>query len=196
MNSNDEALATAVKESVSGVHMTVPVEQITSRSRARRFRRRICGMAGALAAVAAVALSATTLMSSGPVASVRLAAWTVTNQPDGNVAVTIRQLRDPAGLEARLRADGIPASVTFAGHRNPACKPDNKDPARTTEQVFQTPRNGQLQDSYTITIRRSAIPGDAGILIVVNFMPSSGPLGEMALGLVHASRQCTGSQPG
>jgi len=193
MNSNDEALATAVKESVSGVHMTVPVEQITSRSRVRRSRHRISAAAGALAAVAAVALSATTLMSSGPAASVRLAAWTVTDGPDGNVAVTIRQLRDPAGLQARLRADGIPASVSFTGHPNRACKVDGTDPA--TEQVFQTPRNGHLQDSYTITIRRSAIPSDAGIEIEASFLPRSGSLGEMALGLVHASPRCTGDQP-
>ena len=30
--------------------------------------------------------------------------------------------RDPAGLQATLRADGIPASVTFIGQQNPACQ--------------------------------------------------------------------------
>ena len=51
----------------------------------------------------------------------QLAAWTVTNQADGGIRVTIRELRDPAGLQRTLRADGVPASVTFLGHPNPAC---------------------------------------------------------------------------
>jgi hypothetical protein len=42
-----------------------------------------------------------------------LAAWTVTKQADGDVRVTIRELLnpDPAGLQAALRADGVPAAV-------------------------------------------------------------------------------------
>ena len=42
-----------------------------------------------------------------------LAAWTVVKQADGKVSVTIRQFRDPAGLQRKLRADGVPASVIF-----------------------------------------------------------------------------------
>ena len=52
----------------------------------------------------------------------QLAAWTVARQADGSVRVTIRELRDPAGLQHTLRADGVPASVTFTGQRNPACQ--------------------------------------------------------------------------
>jgi len=40
----------------------------------------------------------------------------------GDIKVTIRELRDPAGLQRTLRADGVPASVTFAGQQNPACQ--------------------------------------------------------------------------
>jgi DNA-directed RNA polymerase specialized sigma24 family protein len=42
---------------------------------------------------------------------------------DGLVDVTIRELRDPAGLQSKLRADGVPASVTFSGQPNPSCRP-------------------------------------------------------------------------
>ena len=52
----------------------------------------------------------------------QLAAWTVARQADGSIKVTIRELRDPAGLQQRLRADGVPASVTFSGQQNPACR--------------------------------------------------------------------------
>jgi hypothetical protein len=37
----------------------------------------------------------------------------VAKQADSNVYVTVRELSDPAGLQSRLRADGVPASVTF-----------------------------------------------------------------------------------
>lgn len=48
-------------------------------------------------------------------------AWTVASQPNGSIQVTVSELRDPAGLQSKLRADGIPASVTFSGEANPAC---------------------------------------------------------------------------
>ncbi|HEV2376601.1 MAG TPA: hypothetical protein VGS19_31050 [Streptosporangiaceae bacterium] len=48
---------------------------------------------------------------------VSLAVWTVTTEPSGTVAVSIRDLRNPAGLQRALRAHGVPATVrsTAAG---------------------------------------------------------------------------------
>jgi hypothetical protein len=128
---NDAELVTSVRESVAEVHSTTPVEQIVSRGRAVRARRRIPGVAGALAVVAGAALAVTALAPSGHQAShqgshqptARLAAWTVTKLADGNISVTINQLKDPAGLQSTLRSDGIPASVTFGNQQNPACQP-------------------------------------------------------------------------
>ena len=123
---NDDELMTAVRESFTDVHSATPVEQIVSRSRTVRTRRRIPAMAAALAVVAAAATAVTMLLPghqpSRPVTA-RLAAWTVVKQADGTVYVTVRELRDPAGLQRTLRADGIPASVTFTGQPNPACRP-------------------------------------------------------------------------
>jgi hypothetical protein len=62
---NDDELITAVKESVTDVHMTISAEQITSRSRAIRARRHIPGLAGALAVIAAVAVAVTVLPGHG-----------------------------------------------------------------------------------------------------------------------------------
>jgi hypothetical protein len=45
--------------------------------------------------------------------STRLAAWTVIRQPDGGVAIYIRQMRNAAALQARLRKDGVPVRVQF-----------------------------------------------------------------------------------
>jgi hypothetical protein len=46
---NNDELITTVRESVTGVHMAIPEEQIASRSRTIRARRRIPAAAGALA---------------------------------------------------------------------------------------------------------------------------------------------------
>ena len=121
---NDIELIMAVKESVTGVHMHVPTEQIVRRSRTIRARRRIPGVAGVLAMAAGTALALITLLPSGHQpeypASVQLTAWTAVKQANGNIRVTIRELRNPAGLQSTLRADGVPASVTFVGQQNPA----------------------------------------------------------------------------
>jgi len=73
------------------------------------------GLAGALAAAAGPAPVVTALVPPGRPAghqpTTQLAAWTVVRQADGTVSITIRKFRDPAGLQRKLRADGVPASV-------------------------------------------------------------------------------------
>ena len=122
---NDERLMTAVRDSFSGTRMSVPEEQIISRGRAVRTRRRMSGLAaGSVAGVAAVALSLSALLPVGRTGtSIRLDAWTVRKTANGSVDVTIRQLRHPARLQAALRADGVPANVTDTGRGpNPRCR--------------------------------------------------------------------------
>ncbi len=46
---------------------------------------------------------------------VQLTAWTVAKQADGDVTVSIFKLSDPAALQAKLRAEGVPASIVTAG---------------------------------------------------------------------------------
>lgn len=75
--------------------------------RSRRARIGVLASAGVLAAAAAVAAP---VLVGQPGSS---AAWAVEARSDGSVEVTIRQLRDPAGLERRLAAAGIPAYVGF-----------------------------------------------------------------------------------
>jgi len=117
---NDDELITALRESFAGVRATTPVEQIVSRSRAVRARRRIPRVAGAAGAAGAAVAAIALLPASQP--AVHLAAWTVVKRGDGTVYVTINELRDPAGLQRTLRADGVPASVTFFGQENGSCQ--------------------------------------------------------------------------
>jgi hypothetical protein len=225
---NDNELTTIVRESVADVHSATPVAQIISRGRAVRARRRLPAAAGAAAVLAGSALAVTTLLpaahprmlpsgrpASNP-ASVRLAAWTVAKQADGDIDVTINQLQNPQGLQNTLRAVGLPVNVSFSGHSpSPAC------------QLYPTSGNvlsavvhyGTIGSSTPLVIHPSALPAGAGLAIFVGGVsddvsrPTSVPPGteggtgmsefsfsnghlRMVLGLevsaVYTSKPCTG----
>jgi hypothetical protein len=200
---NDDELITAVREPFTAVHSTTPVEQIVSRSRAIRARRRIPGVAGALAVAAATALAVTALLPASHQPSyparAQLAAWTVVKQADGNIRVTIHELRDPAELQRTLRADGVPVSVTFIGQSNPACQPYGFSGSPSQHRhllgsmVTALPGHGNLR---VLVIHLSAFPAGAGLAIAAGH-PDQSPRGggiELTIGPpVKASPQCTGS---
>jgi hypothetical protein len=179
----------------------------------RRHRRSVTRLsvgglsaAGVVAAViiGVIALAPASRPASHP-AHAELAAWTVVRQVDGTIFVKIRELRDPAGLQATLRADGVPASVVFYPGR----------PAEQSAWSFVHFKNnpcqeysggeGQAQNVVTgqdalqvgFTVHPSAIPSGAGVQIVANSNVGYYPQqqGPMALfeWLVQASPQCTGS---
>jgi hypothetical protein len=184
---NDNELITALRESFTGVHATTPVEQIVSRSRRVRTRRRIPRMAGA-AGAAGAALAVIALLPSSHRPAVHLAAWTVVRHADGTIYVTINELQDPAGLQRTLRADGVPASVTFFGQENRSCRPyANGDQTGLIGKIFSQPP-GQINSAV---IRPSAIPGGAGVQI--SPFISGGQVPAIAVGIVDASPHCTGS---
>jgi hypothetical protein len=204
---NDDELMTAVRESFTSVHDSTSVEQILSRGRAARARRRIPLITGALGVAAATVLAVTTLLPGShhpsPQHSARLAAWTVTTQPGGNVSVTIRQLHNPAGLQRTLRADGVAASVTFLGQQNPACQPwpgaplqGKSTPAGTAlfNKVFPPTPPGAPPG--VIMIHPSALPSGGGVQLAAGFRQSGPPHSwyiAIGAGLVRASPRCTGS---
>jgi hypothetical protein len=185
----DDDLITMVREQRSNVHMDVPVAQIVGRGRVLRARRRIPGLAaGALAVAAAAALAVTALLpashQAGPQPPAQLAAWTVTKQADGTITVTVRQLRDPAGLQRKLRADGVPASVTFFGHQPRACHRYPPSEVLMAE-VFG-------HQGPPLVIHPKALPHGAGIQLNPGHYPHGAPIA-LAAGLVRASPRCTGT---
>ena len=138
----------------------------------------------------------------------QLAAWTVVKQANGTVLVKIREFRDPAGLQAALRADGIPASVEFnpanpanlAGKGVMAIVQFKGNPCQEYsggESQAQNVLSGQHPLQVGFTVHPSAIPSGAGVQIVANSNVGYYPQqqGPMALfeWLVQASPQCTGS---
>jgi hypothetical protein len=236
MNAHDDMSDTdvlsAARDSLSGMPVASPpdVETIMARGRARRHRRRLIpGMTGTLAVAAGAALAVTTLApashqatpQTGRQPAAHLAAWTVTRLADGDISVTIRELQDPAGLQGTLRADGIPASVTFAGQLNPACRPypggtipwPPQSPTPLLRQVFPKPY-GILPPSPQQSSGWSQAPGPSSpppailppgqtvIVIAPSALPShagvqiaathgAGWIGPVQV--VYASPQCTGS---
>jgi len=231
---NDTKLADAVKnglaeacDSLGTVRMAVPASEIMARADQARRRRHLgvlAGTGGLAAAAVAVSMAlpashpAASHPASGPAA--RLAAWTVTRQAGGTIQVTMfGDLRDPAALQRALRADGVPASVTFTGQQNPACqvipgpvlngKP--QQPAALNLVVPVPPRQGPKPAHEKVTspvvdmvIDPSALPPGDGLQIAVLQGIPAGPSGPWPYSkgsghpvseysLVKASAQCTGS---
>lgn len=210
---NDNDLITLVREQRDKVPMTMPVEEIISRGRVVRARRRLPAAAGVLALAAALAVSTLTqaqhsLQPAGHHPAARqkgtyLAGYTVTQNPNGTITVIIRQMDHAAGLQATLRADGVPASVTLRGKPNPACRAYPADPALLYRIIHDYQGNlNSRQGANTqlvpaLVIRPSAIPPGAGVRIAAtSFKLLPHKIGVVLAyddGLVHASPQCTGS---
>lgn len=197
---NDEQVLTAVRRSLiaetgdlAGMDMGRPAEQVMARGQVLRRRvlrlQRASALAGALAVAA---LAVTVLLPGSHQPGVRLAAWTVAEQPGGTISVTIRELQNPAGLQSKLRADGVPASVTFIGQQNPSCQTYPASLALISE-VFpsQGPPPGP---SGVIVINPSALPAGTGVYLDATQLPQpAGASISIGVGLVHASQLCTGS---
>jgi hypothetical protein len=182
---NDDELLTRVREQRTRIAMTVPVEHIIRRGRVVRARRQASGLAMLVAAViAGIALIASSHPSGQ---SIQLAAWTVVKHTDGTVDVTIRELRDPAGLQHELRADGIPASVIFGDQPNVQSNPCQSygDPEGLSNVITPSTAPGQPQGlAIVMAIHPSALPSGAGIQIITS-------QARVGVHLVIASQGCT-----
>jgi hypothetical protein len=169
--------------------MTTPEESIISRSREIRAGRRLRAGATALAAAIGLVVAVTALTTSAPSRSsdVRLTAWSVVSKPGGLLLVTIRELRDPAGLERRLLANGIPANITYHGQPNPACRRYPAD-RRRYDRVLPPFGRGARSDGL-ILIWIQALPRGAGVQLGATVR--RGHLILSAPKLIYATPACT-----
>jgi hypothetical protein len=213
---------TTAKDSLAGVHMNTPPDAIVRNGRARRRWHRLTGLTGAMAVMAGTALAVTALAPSGHTASqsghpgiAQLAAWTVAKQANGDIKVTIRQLSDPSGLQTTLRADGVPASVTFLGQQDLSCRLYPMTQA-LFKSIYQA-QNAAGSGNTVLVIHPSALPSGAGVQLGAAAGQQVGDPGlrqsdrnqtihqpvhqtaagahnvALRVGLVYASQQCTGS---
>jgi hypothetical protein len=133
MSTHDQdaaAVLAALKESLGGVTMRTPVEQIMATGRTRRRRRRRMRAATAVAAVAVIGLALGPLARSHPSPSIappeaalstgagsvhiRTVAFVVETYTDGTVHATWdkqRYFQDREGLQRALRAAGFPVLI-------------------------------------------------------------------------------------
>jgi hypothetical protein len=118
---NDDEVITAVREQRDKVHSHTSVDQIISRGRTVRARRRIPGAVAALAVVAAagtaLALGLTGVLGAAPARStgtIRTMAFTLVRHANGTATLTINRnvLLEPGALQRDLARDGIRAMVT------------------------------------------------------------------------------------
>jgi hypothetical protein len=131
---NDDEVITAVREQRDKVHSRTPVDQIISRGRTVRARRRIPRAAGGVTVAAAAAVALGLGLSGGLGASparitgsgglggssarvtgtIRTTAFTLTEHANGMATLTLNPnaLFNPRVLRRDLRRDGIPAVVT------------------------------------------------------------------------------------
>jgi hypothetical protein len=131
-----------------------------------------------------------------PDASTTLTAWTVTENPNGTLKVTIRETQDPAGLQATLRADGARVVVTASLAWPAACSEWRGGNYRMGDQVVQTENRTGLPsaDGTEFVIRPSDIP--AGALLWIGLGQTgkpkgvSGPSGPMSFGYLTANEVC------
>jgi len=205
---DDQDVITAVKASYAEIHMDVPLDVVVGRGRRLRIRRRLPGLAVAAGAVAALALAVAAVVPGGGKATApgggtgtgRLAAWTIVSQPNGSVRVALRWpgLRDVAGLQDKLRADGIPARVARIGYLRPPLNVPgchvfgdwSAGPGGISHalwlKIFYGPHTGQQSD-HAFWVYPSAIPAGLGVLVDIYYD------GTFGLYVVKASPECTGT---
>jgi hypothetical protein len=142
----------------------------------------------------------------------------VARQANGDIDVTINQLQNPAGLQSTLRADGLPANVTFSSAGPSA----SCQPAATSLDALSAVFHVSTSDgSAFLVIHPPALPPGTGVGIFEE-PGAGGPLpapspgtpqngkgpgsrvaiplpgletginGPLAVGLVYASPHCTG----
>jgi len=142
----------------------------------------------------------------GGQSGVKLAAWSVIKERHGLVKVTIRELRDPAGLQETLRAAGVPANVRFVHH---FFQPPNSVHLPKGCLAPRMPRQASIKllerieadnvryvpSGVAVLLRPSVIPHGLGVYLKA-WAPKPGRQSfaslSMQTDLVQATPQCTG----
>jgi hypothetical protein len=135
-----------------------------------------------------------------------LAAWSVIREKHGLLRVTIRELRDPAGLQQMLRAAGVPANVRFLRHNFTPTTSTHDLPKGCLNPRMSDEANAKLQGkimpmdplpigAVAVNIRPSAIPHGIGLYLkawAASPGTQSGPYLSLQTDLVQATPKCTG----
>jgi len=191
---NDQELITAVRQSVHGVRMTVPAEQILSRSRAIRAsgHRQVAACITAVAAAGSVVLGlglygalgaapdgrTGTIRGTTPAPStgtIRTVAFTLTRNANGTDTLTLThsQVFHPAALQQALTQAGIPALVKTGTYcsSNPA-PPSPSNLGVVTVQLRDGTPLPKPTAAYQTVPPANLVPADIVTVINPKAMPS------------------------
>lgn len=179
MNTNDTEAAVlyALSDSLEGVTMSTPIEQIVAGGHARRRNRRVAGAAtGVVVAGLALGMVAVSHPSTAPPAvHIQTVAYTVERHSDGTVTVSWdkqRYFQDHAGLEQALRRAGLPVLIREGvfckgpgddGYLNPSGQ------GRGISQVMTGVRSGK--GAVTLVFKPAAVP--AGQELFIGYLNSA-----------------------
>jgi len=192
MNDDDVLAAmrctlTRVKDSLTDVHMDKPPYAIMAQARGRRMRRTMPAV-GAGGAALGIGL-ALALSGSPPTARsvhVNLDAWSVNTTSSGKIDVTIRQLRDPAGLSRTLANAGVPVKLTFGR----VCTSESASMERELEAALhKLPGRGEVM----LVINPAAIPAGSELVIGIGALSDGhkqGPVAAFGLMKVGSQLHC------
>jgi hypothetical protein len=180
-----------LKESLDGVTMGTPVEQIMAAGRTRLRRRRLVGVATSVVVTAGVALGVATYANppaappeaSGSTLHIQTVAYTVDRSPDGTVEVTWDKQRyfdDREALQAALREAGFPVLIRVGEF----CKGPNDDGTLD--------RTGTGPGVERVVKRESEADGKVTFVFVPSAMPAGkqlfiGYLDPAQLAVTHGS---------
>ena len=166
-----------------------------------------------VAAATAAAVVALALIPGSPAApghrggqgGTTLAAWTVIKERHGLIKVTIRELRDPAGLQRTLRAAGVLANVRFTHHffqPSTSALPKGCLAPRMPRQAsikllerIEADNVPYVPSGVAVFLRPSVIPHGLGVYLKA-WAPKPGTQSAASLSiqtdLVQATPRCTG----
>jgi hypothetical protein len=176
------AVLDALKDSLDGVTMGTPVEQIMAAGRTRLHRRRMAVGATAVVAVAGGALGVTTYANppaAPPAASgggtvdeavhIQTVAYTVDGNPGGTVQVTWDKQRyfdDRVGLQAALRRVGFPVLIKVGEFCTGPNDDGTLDPSGTGPGVDRVMlRESEADGKVTFVFVPSAMPAGKQLFI-------------------------------
>jgi len=187
-----DSLSTA-RDSLTEVHMTMPLAAIERHGRTARRRHKLIGVAGtgAVAASAALVVGLTGVTGSAPAHStgtIRTAAFTLVSHANGMATLTINRdvLLNASTLQSDLKQDGIPAMVTVGSF----CSSDPA-PADFFQVVSFQPRS--RDNGPTMTINPAAMPAGTE-LSFGNFQLANSQQTSFAL-INTGAYTCTSSAP-
>ncbi|WP_433794929.1 hypothetical protein [Actinoplanes sp. CA-252034] len=171
MIDHDDDLYARVRTEFGQVHMGDSLDDITSRGRGLRRRRRMATALGVAVLAAGLTAGLTLSRPAEPEHGLtQVAAWTVDSRQEDTVVFSIRQLVDADELGAALKKAGVPALVEFIKvpreQKVAGCQ-DARDGLPGLWDVMPHSNTPAGPDESTYAIRRDLMPPGSTLHFII-----------------------------